>query len=135
MDIVCISLMILIGSVQKILSLISCYYCQNTQVEFCGNKTITCRYPADACYILSHANSTKTTKSCVWMGHCTQYFLCQEKHSCHLQCCYNENYCNREKTNDYSLRNTGHGDWIFLSVLYLLLFSILVAISRAPRHQ
>lgn len=79
-------------------SQITCYDCEYDDVELCGNKTITCRHPADTCYTMTSENGGKMKKSCSWSGHCLRNFICEFREECKLRCCEKE-LCN--------IRNSG----------------------------
>ena len=132
MNLVCISVVLLSGLIQKISSLISCYHCANTTVDLCGNKTITCRYPADACYILFQ-DGTRMSRSCIWTGHCTPKLLCRGNPACDLHCCYDGDFCNRERKRDFSYTDLGEADWLVLGLLSFMLLCILVWLSRKAK--
>ena len=135
MNIVCICILLLSICIGNVLSIITCYHCTNTSVDLCGNKTITCRYPADTCYSMLQHNKTLMSRSCVWMGHCSPTFLCKDDPYCDLQCCY-EDICNSERMKKISHRDscTNDVEWIKLSFLHLMLLCVLLGILRMPKQ-
>ena len=110
---------------------IACYHCRNTSIHSCGNRTITCRRPADACYITLSESNTMMSRSCVWNGHCLPQFLCNGVASCDLHCCYGEDLCNNGSDTCHLHKHSdarSSVDWFVPSLLYVMLFCILVAL-------
>ena len=77
----------------------TCLSCHNQSLDSCikDNKTISCPHPSNQCYTATfyHSNEIYVTKSCVWVGHCAETYICAElPHQCEtLECC-NKNMCN-----------------------------------------
>ena len=83
---------IVLNIVEKTLSQITCFSCDYTAVDSCGNNTIICREPANTCYIMTSDEKTKIRKSCVWSGHCLPNYICKFG-ECDLRCC-DKDLCN-----------------------------------------
>lgn len=91
------SLLVLTLFINMTLPDITCYYCPYTDLDKCGNRTITCRQPADACYVLLSESKDKVEKSCSWAGHCIPMYICGKKdQKCDLHCC-GDGLCNHDK--------------------------------------
>ena len=113
-------------------SKITCYHCRNTSLTLCGNSTLTCRDPADSCYMLISQDKTRISKSCVWNGHCSPHFLCNGESSCNLHCCYGKDGCN-EAIESHWMKDSSTVDWLYIVILYLILpFLITMAKSFFP---
>ena len=78
---------------------ITCLSCQNQSFDSCtrDNKTISCPHPSNQCYTATFydSNDIYVTKSCVWVDHCAETYICAElPHQCEtLECC-NKDMCN-----------------------------------------
>ena len=118
-------------------SLITCYHCTNTSIHLCSNtSTITCRKPADSCYVLLSQDRKTISKSCVWKGHCSPHTLCNGLPSCNLQCCSEGDLCNAATDDDNWVTDADPVNWCYIILLYLILPSLLalahVAFSLPP---
>ena len=122
-------IVVLILLFEQVRSDIGCYYCTNSSVGLCGNATITCRYPADSCYIKISTLNTRMSKSCIYSGHCDERFLCSGISSCQLQCCHGKELCN-EGTGLIPLEHAEPdlASWFFPTVLYIVLLGVLFLI-------
>ena len=106
---------------------ITCYHCTNTSIQHCHNTTITCRSPADSCYVILSQDRQTIRKSCVWKGHCAPQLLCNAMTSCHLQCCSDADCCNVNSDHEDWVTDTNADpvNWCYVVILYMILPSFV----------